>query len=84
VVALGIDEDLRLEAQPAERLRVDDAVAVALERRAQPALLLGEVAAARLVRADGERGQPALLVLPHEPGEGIGNTTGGLRHPYRP
>ena len=35
VVALGVDEDLRLVPQPAERLRVDDAVAVALERRPQ-------------------------------------------------
>ena len=43
VVALGVDEDLRLVAEPAERLRVDDAVAVALERRAQPALLLGRL-----------------------------------------
>ena len=42
VVALGIDEDLRLVAQPAERLRVDDAVAVALERRPQAAFLLGQ------------------------------------------
>ena len=55
VVALGIDEHLRLEPQPPERLRVDDAVAVALERRPEPALLLREVAPARLVGADGER-----------------------------
>ena len=34
VVALGVDEDLRLPLQPPERLRVDEAVAVALERRA--------------------------------------------------
>ncbi len=40
VVALGIDEDLRLVAQTPERLRVDDAVAVALERRPQAAFLL--------------------------------------------
>ncbi len=33
VVAFRVDEDLRLPLQPPERLRVDDAVAVALERR---------------------------------------------------
>jgi hypothetical protein len=81
VVALRVDEDLRLQAKPPERLRVDDAIAVALERRPQPALLLGEIAPARVVRADGERRQPALLVLPHEALEGIGNLTGELRHP---
>ena len=34
VVAGRVDEDLRLALQAAERLRVEDAVAVALERRA--------------------------------------------------
>ena len=38
VVAGGVDEDLRLALQPAERLRVEDAVAVALERRPDEAL----------------------------------------------
>jgi hypothetical protein len=41
VVALGRDEDLRLVHEPAERLGVDDPVAVALQRRAQPAVGLG-------------------------------------------
>ena len=40
VVALRVDEDLRLALQPPERLRVDDAVAVALERRPHAARLL--------------------------------------------
>ena len=80
MVALRIDEDLRLEAQAAERLRVDDPVAVALERRPQPALLLGQVASPRLVGADGERRQPALLVLAHAAGEGVGNFPGKLGH----
>src|SRR5207248_10699972 len=35
VIALGIDKDLRLVTQAAERLRVHDPVAVTLERRAQ-------------------------------------------------
>ena len=54
VVACRVDEDLRLSLQAAERLRVDDAVAVALKRRADAALLLGALAAAALVRAHGE------------------------------
>src|SRR5882757_11180078 len=41
MVALGIDEHLRLVAEPAKRLRVHDPVAVALKRRAQAALFFG-------------------------------------------
>ena len=40
VVALGRDEDLRLVLETPERLGVDDAVAVALERRPQRRVLL--------------------------------------------
>ena len=56
VVAGGVDEDLRLALQAAERLRVQDAVAVALERRAHAALVLGALPPARLVErtASGE------------------------------
>ena len=46
VVALGVDEDLRLVLQPAERLGVEDAVAVALERGAELVGLLGPGSAA--------------------------------------
>jgi hypothetical protein len=35
MVALVVNEDLRLVLQPPERIRMDDAVAVALERRAE-------------------------------------------------
>ena len=42
VVALVGDEDLRLVLQPAEGGRMDDAVAVALERRAGRAFRLGD------------------------------------------
>ena len=63
VVAFRVDEDLGLPLQPAKRLRVDDPVAVALERRSHAARLLGPHAPLRLVRADGERGQPRLLAL---------------------
>ena len=41
VVAVGVEEDLRLVLQPAERLGVQDPVAVALERRPQGVLGLG-------------------------------------------
>src|SRR5262249_25546830 len=44
-----------------ERLRVEDAVAVSLERRPDRALLLGPSPAACLVRAHGERGERMLL-----------------------
>ena len=80
VVALGIDEDLRLVAQAAERLGVDDAVAVALERRAQAAFGLGRLASARLVRAHGERREPPLLVLANRGREAVGDLSGDLRH----
>ncbi len=43
VVALGRDEHLRLVLQPPERLAVDDPVAVALQRRAQAAVVLGRL-----------------------------------------
>ena len=40
MVTGGIDENLRLPFETAERLRVEDPVSVALERRPQPAILL--------------------------------------------
>ena len=55
VVAGGVDEDLRLALQAPERLRVDDPVAVALERRPHVGLGLGPEPAAGLVGADRER-----------------------------
>ena len=48
VVPLGSDEDLGLVLQPAEGLRVDDPVAVALERRAQRTVRLGRGALGRI------------------------------------
>ena len=48
VVALGGDEDLGLVLEPAEGLGVDDAVAVALERRPQRAVGLLDRAASRI------------------------------------
>ena len=53
VVALGRDEDLRLVLEAPERLRVDDPVAVALERRAQRESASG--AARRPGTSGGER-----------------------------
>ncbi len=48
MVALVSDEDLGLVLQPAERGRMDDAVAVALKRRAHVMLRLGMEPAAAL------------------------------------
>ena len=80
VVAGGVDEDLRLPLEAAEGLRVEQPVAVALERGAHPARLLVPDSPARLVRPDGERRQPALLVLAHALLEGVRNQSGELRH----
>jgi len=57
VITLVIDEDLRLVLQPAERRRMDDAVAVALERAARGILALGMQPAAALPRQGGVRRQ---------------------------
>src|SRR4051794_16165708 len=81
VVSFGVDENLRLVAEAAERLRMDDPVAVALEWSAQLALLFDVGAAARLVGANGERGQPPILVLAHQSFEGVSDPSGGFRHP---
>src|SRR5262249_26342812 len=53
VVALVGDEDLRLVLQPAEGSRMDDAVAIALERRACGAFGLMVETAARARRIGG-------------------------------
>jgi hypothetical protein len=63
VVAARVDEDLRLALEPPERLRVDDAVAVALERRPNAASLLGKQTSARLEGTDGERREPLRLLV---------------------
>src|SRR5919107_259204 len=60
MVALRRDENLRLVLEPPERLRVDDPVAVALERRPVVGVRLRLVAHGR-VRASGERGQRLVL-----------------------
>ena len=60
VVALGRDEDLGLVLEPAERLRVHDPVAVALERRAERRVLLRDGAASG-IGARGERRERPLL-----------------------
>ena len=80
MVAGGIDEDLRLALQPPERLRVHDPVAVALERRPDAALVLLAQPPARLVRADGERRERRVLGRADASLEGVGNSSGQLRH----
>ena len=69
VVALGRDEDLRLVLQAPEGLGVHDPVAVALQRRAQAAVLLGPRAPRRL-RARRQRREPR--VLERAPARGVG------------
>jgi hypothetical protein len=79
VVALRRYEHLRLVLQPPERLAVHDPVAIALQRRAQPAVLLGHAPAGR-PRARGQRRQA--LALPRLParGEGLRDRAGlGVR-----
>ena len=80
VVAVGIDEDLRLSLQSPERLRVNDAVAVALELRAYLAWLLRKLPPPGLERSDCEPRQPglqlqdALLEAAHQMMIGDGST----------
>ena len=73
VVAGRVDEDLRLPLQAPERLRVEDAIAVALERRSNRAFVLGAKPAAVLVGANRERRKPPLLVLADARLEGVGD-----------
>ena len=68
VVALGRDEDLGLVLEAPERLGVHDPVAVALQRRAQPAVVLGP-RAPRRPRARRQRRQPR--VLERAPARGV-------------
>ncbi len=83
VVAVGIDEDLRLPFQAAEGLRMENPVAVALERRAQTTLFVLARAPACAIRADGERRQPRLLVLAYARLEGIRHSACQFRHGLR-
>src|SRR4029453_10494581 len=78
-----VDEDLRLALQPPERLRMEDAVAVALERRTQEALLLGAPAAGGLAPAHGKPAEPGRLVRGGVRFEGVSDSSGQLRHRNR-
>ena len=80
VVAGRVDEDLGLVHEAAEGLRMDDPVAVALERRAQAAWAFLLRAPMGLVRADGERREPAFLVLADASLEGVRSPSGKLGH----
>ena len=81
MVAGRVDEDLRLPLQAAERLRVEDAVAVALKRRADAAFVLRPLASARLVGAHGERREGVLFQLARARGKGVANSPGKFGHP---
>jgi hypothetical protein len=80
VVAGRVDEDLRLPLQTSERFRVQDAVAIALERRAQPAFVLLAEASAGLVRPDGERRQGPFFVFAYAFLETVCDLAGELGH----
>ena len=80
VVAGRVDEDLRLPLQPAERLRVEDPVAVALKRGPNAAFLLRPLAATGLVRAHGERREGVRFQLARARGEGVANSPGKFGH----
>ena len=80
VVAAGRDEHLSLVLETPEGLRVDDAVAIALERRSQPALLLRLRAPARLVRAHREGRQRLLLEGANTALEALGDRSSELGH----
>jgi hypothetical protein len=83
VIARGVDEDLRLALQPPERLGMQDAVAIALERCAQAAIVLGAQPATRVVRAHGERREPALLVLADLRLECVRHRSRQFRHAFQ-
>jgi hypothetical protein len=72
VIALWRDEDLGLVLQAPERLGVHDPVAIALQRRAQPAVVL-RARAARRPRARGQRRQPRVLELTAARGVALGD-----------
>ena len=72
VVALGRDEDLRLVLQAAKGLAVHDAVAVALQRRAQRAIGLVD-GANRRIGARRERRELLLLPRPASRREALGD-----------
>src|SRR5439155_2369735 len=81
VIPARLDEDLRLPAQPPERLRVNDPVSVALEGGPQRTFLaLCMRAPASLVGAHRERREPPLLVLAHARLEGFRDRSRELRH----
>src|SRR5204863_3464912 len=77
-----IDEDLRLVLEAAERLRVDDAVAVTLERRPETAFVAVVVVdpSTRLVAAHRERREPRFLLVSDPRRKGVRNSPGELGH----
>ena len=80
MVAGGIDEDLCLPLEPAERLRVDDPVAVALERCPDLARRLGSNSSACLVRPNRDRRQPLLLALAYARSKESATSPSSLRN----
>ncbi len=83
VVAGGVDEHLSLALEPPERLRVEDAVAVALKRRSQSALRLIAQPACGVVGMHGERRERVVLLLPDACLESSCDSSGQIGHNLR-
>ena len=77
VIAAGRDEHLGLGLEPPEGLAVHDPVAIALKRRAQPAVGLGDGAPGR-VGGHGERREVGRLVLAHALREAVSHGAAGV------
>ena len=80
VVACRIDEDLSLALQAPKRFRMQDPIAIALERRAQTAIVLRLESSACLVGTDGQRRQRSFFLLTNLPLEGVGDSSCKLVH----
>ena len=76
VVALGRNKHLRLVLQATERLGVHDAIAIALERRAQATRLLGVGTPERIRRPRRPRSKACVLLAEHPLEKAIGDGAG--------
>ena len=86
MVALGIEEDLCLVLQSAERLRVDDPIPISLECRPKLVGLLGARAAAGPCRSAGRWAEGRLVRLAQQPitASQVGGTADLLHGPMMP
>ena len=83
VIACRIDEDLRLALQAPERFRMQDPIAVALERRTQTAIVLRLESSACLVGTDCQRRQRPVFLLTNLRLEGVGDSSCKFGHLFQ-